>query len=247
MIRIDCISLPDQLERRAFMRRQFEQHDLPYRFFDAIRVNSSWPAIYDRKRRLAYSGIDLRPGEMGCYLSHRAVWTEFLASDDALCLVLEDDVGLSPDFTSVVEALCAAHAQWQFVRLYAMFKKDAFPVQRLTGPYALVDYLNQPNGTQGYLLNRVAAERLLRYTAVMSAAIDTAIDREWEHGVTIRGIEPYVLSHDDLFETTLGQAGNSALSVRRKLLREVHRIGTSLRKRLWLFRKKRRLQAGVRD
>lgn len=249
MIRINCISLADQHDRRAYMRRQFEQYDLPYRFFDAVRIkpDGHWPAIYDRQQRLAHSGTDLRPGEMGCYLSHRAVWTEFLASADAVCLVLEDDVGLSPDFASVVEALCAAPADWDFVRLFAMFRKPAFPLRPLTGPYMLVDYLVQPNGTQGYLINREAAERLLRHTATMSAAIDTALDRDWEHGVPIRGIEPYVLTHDDTFETTLGTAHKTTLSTLRKLRREWHRIGTSLRKQLWLFRKKRRLQAGRRD
>lgn len=253
MIRINCISLSDQPERRAYMRQQFDQYALPYRFFDAVRIvapvgrNGDWPAIYDRKRRLAYSGVDLRPGEMGCYLSHRAVWTDFLAGDDALCLVLEDDVGLSPDFVSVVEALCAAPAEWDFVRLFAMFNKPFFPARPLTGPYVLVDYLVQPNGTQGYLLNRVAAERLLRHTATMSAAIDTALDRDWEHGVPMRGIAPYVLSHDELFASTLGTVAKTSLSPLRKLLREGHRIGHSLRKQLWLFTKKRRLQRGARD
>lgn len=253
MIRINCISLADQPERRTYMRQQFEHYALPYRFFDAIRVaspdaqDSNWPAIYDRKQRLAYSGVDLRPGEMGCYLSHRAVWTEFLASDDEQCLILEDDVGLSPDFTRVVEALCAAQADWELVRLFAMFKKPSFPARPLIGPYVLVDYLVQPNGTQGYLLNRVAAQRLLHHTATMSVAIDTALDRDWEHGVSIRGIEPYVLSHDELFETTLGTVNSQPLSPVRKLLREVHRVSTSLRKQVWLFRKKRRLQASSGD
>ncbi|NDP57916.1 MAG: glycosyltransferase family 25 protein [Oxalobacteraceae bacterium] len=249
MIRIDCISLADQPERRAYMRQQFEHYQLPYRFFDAIRIapGSDWPAIYDRKQRLAHSGIDLRPGEMGCYLSHRAVWAEFLAGDDALCLVLEDDVGLSPDFTGVVEALCAAQADWDVVRLFAMFRKPAFPVRPLTGPYVLVDYLAQPNGTQGYLINRDAAERLLHHTARMSVAIDTALDRDWEHGVQIRGIEPAVLTHDDSFGTTLGTAQKTPLSPLRKLVREVNRIGTGLRKQLWLLRKKKRLQSSTRD
>lgn len=42
----------------------------------------------------------------------------------------------------------------------------------------------------------------------------------------------------------IGKAGKIALPPRRKLLRELHRIGMSLRRQLWLLRKKRRLQAG---
>ena len=70
------------------------------------------------------------------------------------------------------------------------FQRAAFPLRRLAGEHFLVDYLEQPNGTQGYLLNRRAARRLLDYTAGMAHAIDQAIDREWEHGVNIMGVVP---------------------------------------------------------
>ena len=66
-----------------------------------------WPDIYARQQRLRHSGVDMRAGEMGCYLSHREIWKSFLASDDELCLVLEDDVEIGPDFAAVVNALCA--------------------------------------------------------------------------------------------------------------------------------------------
>jgi glycosyl transferase family 25 len=245
MILVHCISLPDQHDRRAFMQRQFEQLGVSFRFFDAIRVNlnDGWPALYARQERLAQSGVDLRAGEMGCYLSHRGVWSEFLAGAEEVCLVLEDDVGLKPDFVAVVEALCAAPQQWQFVRLFAMFPKPAFPVMRLTGDHVLVDYLAQPNGTQGYLINRAAARCLLNYTESMSAAIDTTLDRDWDHGVEIRGVEPAVLSHDEAFETTLGPADKARLTPGQKFMREWHRIGPNLRKKVWRAKKSRRLRS----
>ncbi|EGF33807.1 hypothetical protein IMCC9480_2284 [Oxalobacteraceae bacterium IMCC9480] len=37
------------------------------------------------------------------------------------------------------------------------------------------------------------------------------------------------------------------MSPLRKLVREVNRIGTGLRKQLWLLRKKKRLQSSTRD
>jgi len=244
VITVNCISLADQRERRDYMRRQLDVCGLPYRFFDAIRVDLArgWPENYDRQQRLEHSGVDLRAGEMGCYLSHREVWKAFLASDEELCLVLEDDVEIRPDFADVVTALCNNRQDWEFVRLTGVFARTAFPLRRLVGEHFLVDYLEQPNGTQGYLLNRNAARRLLAYTERMAHAIDMAIDHEWEHGVNIMGVKPGPIVHQEEFETTLGAWSKPRLSLRKKLMRELHRAGGNLKKQLWLARKRRLLR-----
>jgi glycosyl transferase, family 25 len=243
MITVNCISLADQHARRDYMRAQLEACGLPYRFFDAVRVDlgRGWPDIYARGQRLRYIGVDMRAGEMGCYLSHREIWKAFLTSDDELCLVLEDDVEIGPDFAAVVKALCDDTRDWEFVRLTGVFQRTAFPLRRLAGEHFLVDYLEQPNGTQGYLLNRRAARRLVDHTASMAHAIDNAIDREWEHGVNIMGVVPGPISHHETFGTTLGSAPKPRLSLRQKLLRELHRAGGNIAKQLFLARKRRRL------
>ena len=245
MIMVNCISLADAHARREYMRAQLEACGVPWRFFDAVRVDlgRGWPDIYARDRRLRHSGVDMRAGEMGCYLSHREIWKSFLASDDALCLVLEDDVEIGPDFAAVVNALCEDTRDWEFVRLTGVFKRTSYPLRRLAGEHFLVEYLEQPNGTQGYLLNRRAAQRLVDYTADMAHAIDMAIDREWEHGVDIMGVAPGPISHQESFETTLGSAARLRLSLRQKLMREWHRAGGNIGKQLFLARKRRRLLA----
>jgi glycosyl transferase family 25 len=245
MITIQCISLADQLDRRQYMRAQLDRCGMPYRFFDAVRIDlaNGWPESYARQRRLDHSCIDMRTGEIGCYLSHRQVWMDFLASDEKLCLVIEDDVTLHADFSRVVATLCEKSADWEFVRLFAIIEKPSWPAQRITDEYTLVDYLAQPNGTQGYLLNRCAAERLIDYTASMWQAIDMAIDCEWDHGVAIQGIKPYVLDHPEIFQTTLGPGGRPRLSLHRKLMRELNRARHNMRKQRYLRSKRRRLES----
>jgi len=243
MITVNCVSLADEHARRDYMRRQLDACGLPYRFFDAVRIDLArgWPDNYARQQRLRHSGVDMRAGEMGCYLSHREIWKAFLASDDELCLVLEDDVEIGPDFAAVVNALCDDTRDWEFVRLTGVFPRTAFPLRRVAGEHFLVNYLAQPNGTQGYLLNRRAARRLVDYTADMAHAIDMAIDREWEHGVNIMGVVPGPISHQETFETTLGSASRLRLSLRQKLMRELHRAGGNIRKQLFLAKKRRQL------
>ena len=244
MIIVTCISLASQTDRRVYMTAQLQQCGLPFRFFDAIRIDPAAPppASYDQRRRLNHSGVPMRPGEMGCYLSHRQVWRDFLASDEQLCLVLEDDVTILPEFAQVVQSLLDVSAQWEFVRLYGVYPRPSIALQPLACARRLVDYFEQPNGTQGYLLNRDAATRLLGYTASMWQAIDMAIDCDWEHGVRIMGIEPAVLSLDEDFATTLGAIDKPHLSWLGKLAREYHRFGANRRKQLWLMRKRRMLR-----
>lgn len=226
------------------MRKQLDACGLPYRFVDAVRINlaDGWPDIYERRRRMNHAGVDLRAGEMGCYLSHRQVWRDFLAGADEVCLVLEDDVNVHPDFAEVVGSLYEARRDWEFVRLFGVFKRETFPVRHLVGGHYLVDYLKQPNGTQGYLVNRQAAQRLLDYTGSMWHAIDNAIDHDWEHGVRIMGIEPSVISDPQIFDTTLGPRDKRRLSLYKKFLREYHRAGHNLRKQFWFLTKRLRLR-----
>lgn len=245
MITVNCISLVDEPARRDYMRAQLDTCGLPYRFFDAVRIDlrRGWPEIYARDQRLRHSCVDMRAGEMGCYLSHRDIWKSFLASGDELCLVLEDDVEIGTDFATVVNALCEDTSDWEFVRLTGVFQRTAYPRRHLAGEHFLVEYIKQPSGAQGYLLNRRAARRLVDHTAAMAHAIDQAIDREWEHGVNIMGVVPGPIMHQQNFETTLGCATKARLSLRQKLMRELHRASGNIGKQLFLAKKRQRLKS----
>lgn len=239
---IVCISLADQLERRAYMARQFDAIGASYRFLDGIRVDlaAGWPAAYDRKARLAYALADLRAGEIGCYMSHRQAWQDLLDSDQEVCCVLEDDVALHSDFSATVQALYDCRADWDLVRLFGLFAQPSKRLQQIHGPHYLVDYWRkQPNGTQGYLLTRAAAQKLLAHTARIVYPIDDAIDREWEHRLRLRGVEPAVLLHPEVgFASTIGDRGSSSTSLADKLKREYTRLDTNLHKQLWSLRKR---------
>ncbi len=105
------------------MRKQFGRINVPFRFLDAIRpdLSSGWPAIYDRNARRMSAIVDLRPGEMGCYMSHRQAWLEFIESSEELCCIVEDDVAIEDDFTKTVLALCENRESWDLVRYVWLF------------------------------------------------------------------------------------------------------------------------------
>lgn len=237
---IVCISLADAEQRRAFMAGQLEKLGLPYRFLDAIRpdLSQGWPDCYQRKQRLARHGHDLTQGEIGCFLSHRQAWQEFLAGSEPFLCVLEDDVELQPGFAEGLEALCAHAGEWDIVRLYGVFCRDSAKLRELAPGRWLVDYFDQPRGTQGYVLNRVAAERLLRHTDKMNCAIDDAIDRGWEHKLRLYGVEPYLVVEQLQHASTIGSRKRARLPLWRRLMRELHRGLGDLRKQRWVLEKR---------
>ena len=101
------ISLKDEKERRAFMRRQLDSLGLDYEFIDAIRGterigDSSW---YDDASARRLEDRSLRAGEVGCALSHAFVYAEIVKRQLPWALVLEDDGILHPDLPMVLKAL----------------------------------------------------------------------------------------------------------------------------------------------
>lgn len=144
------------------------------------------------------------------------------ASEDRFCCVLEDDVELQAGFAENLAALCNQAQVWDVVRLYGVFRRDSAKLLELTPGRWLVDYFEQPRGTQGYV-QLAAAERLLRHTEKMSCAIDDAIDRGWEHKLRLYGIEPYLVIEQLQHASTIGNRKRAPLTLWRRISREIHR------------------------
>lgn len=243
---IYCISLASELGRRQFMSEQLQALGLSFSLLDAVRYDLSqgFPPQYAQQRRLRHSCVDLRAGQIGCYLSHRLAWQTFLNTSDAHCIVLEDDVQLHADFVATVNTLLREPGDWEFVRFFPFFPRKHLHVKDLGNGHHLVEYLNQPRGTQGYILTRKMAEVLLSHTETMEFPIDDAIDRDWEHRMPLYGVEPAILSHMENFASTLAGGNKLSLSVGQKLLREYHRAGSNLGKQWWILRKRLRHALG---
>ena len=83
-------------------------------------------------------GRDLSGGEIGCYLSHFAALDRFLASDQTLLLVLEDDFRLRADAPAAIRAIAAAHASgalgdWSVANLSRRPRKFFTPLTAIPG------------------------------------------------------------------------------------------------------------------
>ena len=145
--------------------------------FDAVdgRALRLTPVLRDlfgvRMRANPHEDHGLRPGVLGCALSHLAIWAELASdpalADDAAVLVMEDDAIFPGDFAQRwrAEILDGALRDTRWDLLFLGFTDD-FPAlaSRAVGP-GLRAFTRHPRsfggGTYGYLIRRRGAGELL--------------------------------------------------------------------------------------
>jgi len=164
----------------------------------------------------------------------------FLNSGAAQLLVLEDDTIVDWGFLEKLVAVDLRAASIPYLRLYAkrlcpfrVVLRNAVEQQR-----ALVEYLDRPLGTQGYVLTREGAQRFLRHCRVVSRPLDDELDRSWEHGVACLGIFPFPLIEQST-ASTIGPARFERFTIPGRL--RVRRQAMKMRDRALKLRQRLRL------
>jgi collagen beta-1,O-galactosyltransferase len=138
--------------------------DVTVDFFPAINGQTLTPATLlergadiDRTWVNPYNNQPLTHGEVGCALSHHAVWTRVRDGRWPDVLVLEDDVILPRDLLRMLEAgMAELDDPWDLAYI------GRKPLRR--GEHRLSEHTVVPRysyWTNGYVLNKAGAEKLL--------------------------------------------------------------------------------------
>jgi glycosyl transferase family 25 len=87
----------------------------------------------------------------------------------------------------------------------------------------------QPVGTQCYVITRDAAEQLLEHTYRIIHAIDTTIDRHWEHKLRLLITSPAMVSEVPMQSTVAASGGAPTLftRLREKLYRRLDKLAAA--------------------
>jgi glycosyl transferase family 25 len=186
------ISLPEAADRRALFTARAAGASLPWRWFEGRRELG--PGLeHDPDEAIVAKGRPLYPGELGCYASHYAAWTEFLESEADQLLVLEDDTIVDWGFLAKAAAVDLEAAGIVYLRLYAKrpcafrtLLQNAIERQR-----SVIEFFDRPLGTQGYLLTRAGARQLVPHCRRVRRPIDDELDRSWDHGIPTLCVFPF--------------------------------------------------------
>ncbi|KQQ82021.1 glycosyltransferase family 25 protein [Aureimonas sp. Leaf324] len=168
-MRVVFINLDRAVERRAFMEAQGVRLGL---VLQRVRAVETGDISADVDARL--NGRWERPlsgPELGCFLSHHAIWQE-VARASGPVLVLEDDAVLSRRIGAALPALTTFKGA-DFLNLES-FDRKRFAARRATvlggGGFAVRRMYRDKSGSAGYLLWPSGAVKLLERTERRGAA-----------------------------------------------------------------------------
>jgi glycosyl transferase family 25 len=133
--------------------------------------------------------------EIGCYLSHIAIWEKVAAGPHDGAIVLEDDFASADDLAQVITALAADTGDWDIAKLFSARKDQKLLHRRsLSADRDIALPYKIPNTTLGYAIRRQAAVQLAGNALPMSRPIDEDHKHFWEHGLRVAVVAPCPLS-----------------------------------------------------
>lgn len=216
---IVVINLDRDTKRMAHMRCELNRAGVSYERFAALR-GDTLPADIARYFPV---GVDLSPGEMGCYASHLAIMKQIVSgARPAPLLVLEDDVGVPADLSAALDALIAAlPARWDIVRLSYPTKLVTRQIAALGAGRDLVRYSRVPTTTGAYLISASGARKFLAERP-RSVPVDHDLRHVWDWDLDTYGVSPPLIAHEVLGASSidaLSPRGRAALHHRRREMR----------------------------
>ena len=190
---ICVINLEEAAGRRNRMLQELRKVSCACTLFNAIDGRKfSQEQIFqimDSERAVEKYRV-LTGGELGCALSHIGVWNNFLASDDASVVILEDDVHLAKDFASILIELDRMHGGSVQPVVVLLGKADVcYRRAKLLGGAALHE-VKYSRGAYGYWVNRSGASLLKDFLSPVWTEIDN-----WPLVMQGTKLKVYCLSH----------------------------------------------------
>ncbi|MCB1650845.1 MAG: glycosyltransferase family 25 protein [Alphaproteobacteria bacterium] len=245
MIPVLIISLEDETARRAAIAAHLKERGFEPEFFDAIdgrQMDVLKHPGYDSKQRRAAHGRDLKPGELGCLLSHRAAYEEIIKRGWPCALLLEDDARLHEDTLPVLESFIAQNIDFDIIRLLGSAKVARSPHRKIIPLYKdfhLTRMLTTPGGAHATLISRQGAEKLIKATEKFAFPIDTILGRCWETGINAYSVQPGLATQDLSFDSAIGEERHDKTiplkglqKAKFKLTRPLFKISEAIGKRL---------------
>jgi len=189
---LKVISLKTSVERRRSVSENLSSlNGILWSFFDGFRSDTPSTFEYRADKARKHLGREMSPSEIGCAKSHLAVIERFLLDDVSdWLLVIEDDVWVDVafDFLALVHFLEARAIN--YMRLYARWMKP-FDLIEFWGERQLIRYRTEPYGSQGYLINRVAAARFLKTVTSVNTTLDIELGTFYINGLELYAIFPF--------------------------------------------------------
>ena len=254
-IHVFVISLKNETARRQSISKHLKERGFDFEFFDAVdgrKMDVPSHPDYDAKRRIRSFGRHIKPGELGCLLSHLGTYKEIVKRNLPYALILEDDVILHKDTKHVLETFIKSSIKngpvFDMLRLLSDKKingkkKPHRIVRPITGTYNLIRLLTTPGGMYATLISQQGAQNLIKAHENFAFPVDALIGRSWEHGLESFTVLPELAREGNDFESTIGDARfdktleiSGLQKITFPITRMFFKLEETLGKRYWFWR-----------
>ena len=185
------INLKTSEVRRRYMEDLLRSYNcIEFEFIDAVdgRKLSEQELLgqFDMSASLKRYGRELNRGEIGCVLSHRKVFENFLKTDFPYALVFEDDISIIQDLNKLDGVDVDSNLDTPIPTIMFL-SGDFWYYKKETSVVPCYDAL----GAYAYMLNRAAAQLLLSYQKPYFVADDWCLHKR--KGLKLKAIKPYMV------------------------------------------------------
>ena len=205
-MRTFVLNLEHNTERKKYMQDILKGIPIDYEFFPAVYGKSitNIDQFYDSKLAQKKSKRQLNAGEIGCALSHKAIYKKMIDENIPQALILEDDISLSSDFYSVYKALSEIKIGNKIVLLGTMSTKKKWKIwkNQLTADHSMYLVLNNYGGTYGYVIGLDAAKKIYYHNEKIFIVAD-----DWKYYRRLSQIwlvSPSIVNAEEAFPSEIG-------------------------------------------
>lgn len=162
MFKIYIINLKGSIGRRASMEAQLKPLGIDYEFIEATNSTSLSPEYIDSINANKTYHQNLKPGEIGCALSHIHAMSLIAKANYDYGLIIEDDIIINKNLKSILLNLEKSYKEHEVILLCSLIFKPVNFIfsEKLSDSFSLYNTKNYENmfGTQASFLSKSTAK-----------------------------------------------------------------------------------------
>ena len=190
----------------------------------------TYPAQDGNLHRPAYP-FTLSPGELGCFLSHRAAWARIVDAGWDHALIVEDDAAFDPGIWDRVQTILARRDVTNaYVRLPARLRETGRMLDQ-ESDVQLIRPRRIGLQTVAQIVGQGAARRLLDVTQTIDRPVDTFLQMHWITGQPIDAVLPCPVREltAELGGSTIQKKTHASGKLAREFKRAMYRARVAVR------------------
>lgn len=242
--RINIITLDKNSSSAVKLLESIRKKNMEANFYSAVDGRKTPPDLLrgesvDQNKSEEYRLSTLNNAEIGAYLSHyRCIKSAYEEGIENLC-ILEDDINIEKDFSSILKKLIDLPKEYEFIRLMELKRCKRKIINKISGKYLLTRPEKGTLGAQGYLINREGMKKVMAHAMPIWKPIDKYYDHFWEINLQSFSIEPHII-WETLSETSIKKPNfKPKVSFKKLTYWKIQKIKRSLKRKIYIIKRRK--------